>query len=334
MKNEIPTEVSFLGDLLPEVVGEMRSNLYKSLGEMGVLTGISELDKLIGGFRAPGLYIIGALSNMGKSALMTQFSLSAIKQDKKVLFFTLEMTNKEVVERVVVNEGEMPSYYFNDGAGATTQAEKAFAEEKLTDTEAVLNAHPKSLMLVDKRVTIDELVSISKKCSDVDLIVVDYAQIVECTKSHHGRHLEVGQITKDLKELAKEMDVPVVAGAQVNRIPVKPNKSEQRKPGLSDLRESASLEHDADTVLILHRERDEEGQLPKVGDATLTQVKARKRAHGEVTLTYIGEQFKFVPKPAETPSFQGSTTQSVIQANGPDGSLLDTPPPPKPYVPF
>ena len=304
-----------LKDHLHRVVKEMKEKLYKSQAEMGVLTSIPELDNLIGGFQPLGLYIVGARPNVGKSALLFQFALSAIKRGTKVTVFSLEMTADEVIERMVVNEGQISSSYLTQGGERLMQREREAIETSLGKASNTLQKYWENLTIFDHGMDIEQLVSLTRQ-QEVDLVIVDYIGLVKPTGTHFGRHLEVGQVSHELKELAKELKIPVVAGAQVNRAPASSKKSDQRKPGLADLRESGSLEQDADVVLMLHRERDEDGCFASVGEALITVAKGRKVRHGVVKTTYIGEQFRFEPMTFLEP------LKEPIQPHGPDGSLL------------
>ena len=307
-------KVLVLRELFPKVLADMEEKIDKSLSEMGILTGIPKLDQLIGGFKPLGLYIIAARTNVGKSALMIQFALEAIKQGKKVLFLSLEMTNEEVIERIVVNEGRIDSSYLNTGGDKLMQEQKNNIRIGLAKARSALEPYLDNLIMVDKKLSIDEVTLCSTE-QKADIIFVDYLQYVDPVGSHFSRHREVAQVSAGLKSIAKDLGVPVVAAVQVNRAPASSKKSEQRRPGLADLRESGDIEQDADVALILHRERDEDGHFVESGEATITVAKGRRVKQGTVNTIYIGEQFRFEPVATPSPS------DPLIQPNGPDGSL-------------
>ena len=318
MKTELPKGVK-LGEILPDVLRTMREKLYKHLKDMGITTGFKKWDQITGGIQPLDLWVVASRPNVGKSALMIQMALAALKQGKKVLFFSLEMTNEQVIQRMIVNDAQMSGTFLRTGGDKLTQVEKMEFERLLSEAEARFEKYKDNLIMIDqKMLNIDDLIAIAEAYKgQYDTIYIDYLQLLIPMKKNQPRHLEIGEITGKLKALSQKVGAPVVAGAQVNRGPASSKKSDQRKPGLSDIRESGCIEQDADLVAILDRKRDDDGCFMDVGPASITIEKARDSGHGVINTVFIGEQFRFEEE-IPIPHWEGS---EMIQKDGPDGSL-------------
>ncbi len=233
---------------------EMASNAYKNEeGIVGVPTGLRDLDDRLGGLHQSDLIIIAGRPSMGKTALATNIAFNAaskLQENKKkstVAFFSLEMSSEQLSTRILAEQSRIKSNDIRRGKISDEQFDK-FIETSKNISELPLY--------------IDETPAISiaalsnrarriKRIYGLDLIVVDYIQLMRATNTKDGRVQEISEITQGLKALAKELAVPVVALSQLSRAV---EQRDDKKPQLSDLRESGSIEQDADVVMFVYRE--------------------------------------------------------------------------------
>ena len=233
---------------------EMASNAYKNEeGIVGVPTGLRDLDDRLGGLHQSDLIIIAGRPSMGKTALATNIAFNAASklQDSKkkstVAFFSLEMSSEQLSTRILSEQSRIKSNDIRRGKISEEQFDK-FIETSKNISELPL--------------FIDETPAISvaalsnrarriKRIYGLDLIVVDYIQLMRAVKTKDGRVQEISEITQGLKALAKELAVPVLALSQLSRAV---EQRDDKKPLLSDLRESGSIEQDADVVMFVYRE--------------------------------------------------------------------------------
>ena len=277
----------------------IRSKSKTTIG--GVSTGFKNLDRHIHGLRGGAMYIIAARPGVGKSALALQMAMRVAQSRTadnvalEVAFFSLEMSTTENAERALSMETSMPSdvivravgfsgHYMHEALEFVKYASNIRLH---IDDDANVNA-------VGVRARTRRLASeCHRRGSKIGLVVVDYLQLVEQTmrSKSANRQEEVAQISRSLKKLSKELDVPVIALSQLNR-QIENRSGEAAKPRLADLRESGSLEQDADVVLMIHREAHEEGaeRIPH----SVIVAKARKGMRGEVAFSFHGATTKFL----------------------------------------
>ena len=233
---------------------EMASNAYKNEeGIVGVPTGLTDLDDRLGGLHKSDLVIIAGRPSMGKTALATNIAFNAAKkiQDdgKKtsIAFFSLEMSSEQLSTRILAEQSRIKSNDIRRGKISEDQFDK-FIETSKNISELPLY--------------IDETPAISiaalsnrarriKRLYGLDMVVVDYIQLMSASKYREGRVQEISEITQGLKALAKELSVPVLALSQLSRAV---EQRDDKKPQLADLRESGSIEQDADVVMFVYRE--------------------------------------------------------------------------------
>ena len=246
---------------------EMATNAMKNdQGIVGVPTGLTDLDERLGGFHKSDLIIIAGRPSMGKTALATNIAFHAAKknsdENKKsvVAFFSLEMSSEQLSTRIVSEQSRIKS---NDiRRGKITEEEM----NRLIETSRNIHELP---MLIDETpaITISTLSNRArrmKRLFGLDLIVVDYIQLMSSgSRRYDGRVQEISEITQGLKALAKELNVPVLALSQLSRAT---EQRDDKRPQLSDLRESGSIEQDADVVMFVYREEYYlERKEPKLG---------------------------------------------------------------------
>ena len=233
---------------------EMASSAYKNEeGIVGVPTGLTDLDGRLGGLHKSDLIIIAGRPSMGKTALATNIAFNAarkIQDDEKkssVAFFSLEMSSEQLSTRIISEQSRIKSNDIRRGKISEEQFDK-FIETSKNISELPLY--------------IDETPAISiaalsnrarriKRLFGIDLIVIDYIQLMRASRAREGRVQEISEITQGLKALAKELNVPVLALSQLSRAV---EQRDEKKPQLSDLRESGSIEQDADVVMFVFRE--------------------------------------------------------------------------------
>ena len=233
---------------------EMASKAFKNdEGIVGVPTGLTDLDDRLGGMHNSDLLIIAGRPSMGKTALATNIAFHAAKtlQEKgtksSVAFFSLEMSSEQLSTRILAEQSRIKSNDIRRGKISEEQFEK-FIETSKNISELPL--------FIDETPAIS-IASMSnrarriKRLFGLDLVVVDYIQLMSASNSRDGRVQEISQITQGLKALAKELSVPVLALSQLSRAV---EARDIKKPQLSDLRESGSIEQDADVVMFVYRE--------------------------------------------------------------------------------
>ena len=213
-----------------------------------IRTGLSDLDKILGGLNPSDLLIVAARTGVGKTSLMLNFARNAAvgQQHAKVAIFSLEMAGEQLAQRLLAAESRVDSARLRLGLHSESEESRIMNAHGLLSQAEIYVDDSAALQIPELRAKTIRL----KRDQGLDLIVVDYLQLVHGNRSDN-RVQEIGFITRSLKELARELDVPVVAGSQLSRAP------EQRQPHipmLSDLRESGSIEQDADVVLFIYRE--------------------------------------------------------------------------------
>jgi replicative DNA helicase len=255
----------------------------------GVPTGFTRLDNLTSGLQKSELIILAARPSMGKTALALNIARNAaVDANVPIAMFSLEMSKEQLSMRLLCSEARIDSSRLRGGF---------FSMEdwrKLTDAAGVLS---------DTSIFIDDTPDISameirakarrlKMEKDIGLVIIDYLQLMKGRMSAERRDLEISEISRSLKALAKELDVPVMALSQLNRMLEQRN---DKQPKLSDLRESGALEQDADVVAFIYRDEiyNSDGNNPKKGTADILIRKNRNGPTGEATLTFLDSYTRF-----------------------------------------
>ncbi len=275
---------------LEEAIAETYDRIDKRSGQeqtfSGLSTGFADLNELTAGFHASELIILAARPSVGKTAFALNVVRHAIIQEKEAIFFvSLEMSRLELAERLLCCQARVDSHRLRKGtltgedmeklieAGHTLRSAKLFIDDSPAQTMLRIAANARRL----------------KHRQDIKMVVIDYLQLIEPDNRRDPRQEQVSQISRRLKFLAKELAIPVLALAQVNRAA---EDRQDHRPRLSDLRESGSIEQDADTVLMLHRpDRYEPGQHDGIIEVIIC--KNRSGPVGEVTLAYIKQFMLF-----------------------------------------
>ena len=233
---------------------EMASNAYKNEeGIVGVPTGLRDLDDRLGGLHSSDLLIIAGRPSMGKTALATNIAFNAAKKlqesgrKSSVAFFSLEMSSEQLSTRILAEQSRIPSNDIRRGRISEDQFDK-FIETSKNVSELPLYIDETPAITI---AALSNRARRIKRIYNLDLIIVDYIQLMRAVKTKDGRVQEISEITQGLKALAKELNVPVLALSQLSRAV---EQRDQKKPQLSDLRESGSIEQDADVVMFVYRE--------------------------------------------------------------------------------
>jgi replicative DNA helicase len=212
-----------------------------------VRTGLGDLDNLLGGLNRSDLVIVAARTGVGKTSLMLNFARNAaIAKNAKVAIFSLEMAGEQLAQRLLAAESRVDSARLRLGLHSEVEESRIMhAHGVLSECEIYVD-DTAMLHIPELRAKLVRL----KRDQGLDLVIVDYLQLIQGNRSDN-RVQEISYITRSLKELARELDVPVVAGSQLSRAP---EHRQTHIPMLSDLRESGSIEQDADVVLFIYRE--------------------------------------------------------------------------------
>ncbi len=260
----------------------------------GLPTGIRELDNTITGLNRSDLIVLAARPGVGK----TSFGLNiarhvSVTVGRRVAFFSLEMGREQLASRLLSSEALVEGTKLR--SGDLTEGEWAHlieAGDILRQADLYFDDSPS--------ITVPEMKGKLRRLDHVDLVIVDYLQLMTGTRKNDNRVNEISEITRTLKVMAKELDVPVIALSQLRR---PTERTKDHRPGLSELRDSGSIEQDADIVIFLHREAynatSEGGQLSEDMDQNAAEIIVAKNRHGEtksIPVHWQGEYMRFTSR--------------------------------------
>ena len=255
----------------------------------GVPTGIKELDDTITGLNRTDFILLGARPGMGKTSFALNIARhAAVKADKRVAFFSLEMSKEQLVSRLLSTEAMVEGTKLRTGKLSEDEWIRLIeAGDILSKTQLYFDDNPS--------ITVPEIKAKLRRLKNVDLVVIDYLQLMTSSMRIDNRVQEISQITRNLKIMAKELNVPVLTLSQLAR---DSEKRTNHRPVLSDLRDSGSIEQDADIVLFLYREDYyQDSETPaEDGDRNQSECIIAKNRHGEtktVPLHWQGEYMRF-----------------------------------------
>lgn len=256
-------------------------------GITGTSTGFKDLDELTSGLQKSDLIIVAGRPSMGKTSFaMNIAEFVALKTKRAVAIFSMEMAAVQLLNRMLCSLGKINQQRFRNG---DLEAEEWF---RLTSTAGLLN---------DSKVFIDETPALSpaevrarcrrlKREHDLSLIVIDYLQLMQVPGTRENRTNEISEISRGLKALAKELNVPVIALSQLNR---KLEERTDKRPVMADLRESGAIEQDADLILFIYRDEVYNKDTPQKGKAEIIIAKQRNGPIGKVDLAFNGMYTRF-----------------------------------------
>ena len=292
---------------MDDVITNLDKAMHNPNFVIGISTGFLDLDKLLSGFQNSDLLILAARPSMGKTALAINFAINACVQDKKVGFFSLEMSAEQIAIRMLavysgIAISNLKTGYVEEGKYNLIKE----CSKKISEMPMFIDDSP-DLTIANIRSRARKV----KKQYDIDILFIDYLQLLKGSKissNYNNRVVEVSEITQGLKAIAKELNIPVVALSQLSRaVELRSDK----RPLLSDLRESGSIEQDADIVMFIYREeyylsrgayggsksefaKDQATRLQEVKNlAEIIIAKHRNGAIGNVILSYLSKLAKF-----------------------------------------
>jgi replicative DNA helicase len=276
-----------LSELMQPTLDEMESIESRGAGLAGVPTGFAELDDLTNGLHPGQMVIVAARPGAGKSTLALDLARSAsIKNGLTSAIFSLEMSQLEITMRLLSAEASVALGHIRGGK---------MTEQDWTRVSTKMGQVSEAPMYIDDspNLTMMEIRAKARRLKqrhDLKLVVIDYIQLMTSGKKVESRQLEVSEFSRQLKLLAKELEVPVVALSQLNR---GPEQRTDKKPMLSDLRESGSLEQDADMVVLLHRPDLYDKESERAGEADFIVAKHRNGPTKEITVAFQGHYSRF-----------------------------------------
>lgn len=288
-KGRLPT----MKDQVMEAIEAIEVLYERKGGITGISTGFSELDRLTSGLHPGEMIVIAARPSMGKTALAMNIAEHvAINEKLPLAVFSLEMSSQQLIQRLLCSRARVNLQKVRDGFLSDRDFPSlTSAASKLAEAQIYIDDSP-GLSILELRAKARRL----RAKQEIQLIVVDYLQLLRSTtrRAQDNRQLEISEISAGLKGLAKELKIPIIVLAQLNR---QPEARTGGKPRLSDLRESGSIEQDADLVGLLVRpeiyEEDEDARAEKAGEAELIIAKQRNGPVGEIALTFLKEFTRF-----------------------------------------
>ena len=282
------TSYSLIKDVLVDTFNNLEELATRESGVIGIPSGFVDLDAKTLGFMPGQLIIVAARPAMGKSAFaLNLLTNAAVKSNKAVAYFSLEMSKEELVGRILASEAMVDSQKIRSG--------------KLEDEDwiSLTNA---SGSLSETKIILDDTsgfspIELRAKCRklkmeyDIGLVVVDYLQLMNASKTNASRQADISEISRSLKVLAREIGVPIIALSQLSRAP---EQRPDHRPMLSDLRESGSIEQDADMVMFLYRDDYYNPETEKKNVAEVILAKNRAGQTGTTELLWLNQYTKFV----------------------------------------
>jgi replicative DNA helicase len=254
----------------------------------GVPTGFADLDELTNGFHGGQMIIVAARPAVGKSTLALDFCRAAsVHNNLTSIFFSLEMSRSEITMRLLSAEAKVPLNHMRKGPMTEDDWNKLGPKMGQVSSAPLFIDDSPNMTMMEIRAKARRL----KQRHDLRLIVIDYLQLMTSGKKVESRQVEVSEFSRQIKLLAKELDVPVIALSQLNR---GPEQRSDKRPMMSDLRESGSIEQDADLVMLLHREDVYERESPRAGEADIIVAKHRNGPTRDVVVSFQGHYSRFV----------------------------------------
>jgi replicative DNA helicase len=281
-----------LAEAMEGALDEIESISNRSGQMTGVPTGFHDLDALTNGLHPGQMVIIAARPAIGKSTLGLDLARScSIKNGLTCVIFSLEMGRNEIIMRLLSAEARVALHHMRSGTMTDEDwARLARRMGPVSEAPLFIDDSP-NMSMMEIRAKARRL----KQRHDLQLVIIDYMQLMQHGSSNSrrpdNRQQEVSEISRSLKLLAKELEVPVIAISQLNR---GPEQRTDKRPMMSDLRESGSLEQDADVIILLHREDAYERESPRAGEADLIVAKHRNGPTANITVAFQGHYSRFV----------------------------------------
>jgi replicative DNA helicase len=274
-------------ELLNETMDQLEENYERGDTITGAATGYDDLDELLSGLQPSTLNIVGARPAMGKTSFGLGMATHIAKHSgKPVLVFSLEMGHSELTQRILASEAKVDSTKLRTGKLSESDWSKIGLAVGRLEVPLFLDDNP--------QVTVMEIRAKARRIKaqhgGLALIMIDYLQLMSGSGNSENRQLEVSEISRNLKVLARELEVPIVALSQLSR---NLESRSDKRPMLADLRESGSLEQDADVVMFLYRDEVYNPESPDKGSAEVIVSKHRSGPIGTKRLVFLGQYTRF-----------------------------------------
>ncbi len=300
----VDNDLTHIQDIMVDVLDQMKENRENQKTTRGLPTGFAQLDRLLGGLNKNDLLVLAARPGMGKTSFALTMALNAATRlESKVGIFSLEMGKDQVAQRLLAMESDLNLHQLRIGAlGDSQWGLLEAASENVSGSRLYLDDTPGS--------SVSDIRGKSRRLHakvNLDLLIVDYMQLMSGSDSRaNGRHgenrqQEITYISSSLKNLARELDIPVVALSQLSRAV---ESRQDKRPMLQDLRESGSIEQDADVVMFLYRDDYYDEESLDQGLAELIVAKHRNGALGKVKFHFKKETTSFVELPEQTHGYR------------------------------
>jgi len=289
-------------DIVHEVIDQIEKAVHSKQAVTGVPTGLTAFDRMTTGFQKSDLILIAARPSMGKTAFAQNIVAHVVlEKNTPVLFFSLEMNRHAIMQRFIAAEAKVnlkdirTGFFRRDRWQDLTTAAARFAEAPL-----YINDNPGMTVYSVRAIARQLMSNLRRENKKLGMVVIDYLQLLRGGggSRQENRQQEVSEISRSLKQLARELEVPVIALAQLSRASEDKTRQDNR-PKLSDLRESGSLEQDADLVTLIHREGYYKPMDPTLENkATLIIAKQRQGPTGHVDVLFLRDITRFVDEAA------------------------------------
>ena len=274
-----------IGPMFNDVLEQIELMEQRGSDLTGLATGYTDLDRKLAGLQAANLVVIASRPGMGKSSLALGIAINVAAQDEPVAIFSLEMSKEELVQRILSSVGKVDSMKLRAGQLGPLWQRVVDAAGKMYKAPIYIDDSP-VVTVTDIRAKCRRL----KRKKGLSLVVVDYLQLMQAS-NRENRQQEISEITRNLKNLARELEVPIIAASQLNR---SLEQREDKRPRLSDLRESGAIEQDADVVMFIYRhEYYHPEEVEKKGIAEVIIAKHRAGSIGPIEMTFQAEFTRF-----------------------------------------
>lgn len=306
-ENNFRRDYSDMNSLVKIAYDEIEKSQSNESGVSGIPTGFTELDRMTAGFQRGTLIILAARPAMGKTAFALSIARNmAVEFDKPIAFFSLEMTGVELTMRLISSESEIPADKFKKGGLEEWQKQQIYQKSERLSTAPIYIDDTPQLTIFELRAKCRRL----KQRYGIEMVFIDYLQLMHGggDNKNGNREQEISTISRQLKALSKELNIPILALSQLSR--AVETRGGDKKPQLSDLRESGAIEQDADIVMFIYRpeyykiESDDKGSTE--GKADIILAKHRSGGTGDVRLRFIGKYARF-----ENDSYYADETTTV-----------------------
>ena len=278
--------------LIKNLISPALDSIARAYGQHGAVTGLPsgfiDLDHMTAGFQPSDLILVAARPSMGKSSFVLNITqYAAVKEKKSVAFFSLEMSKEQLTSRMISAEAMIDAQKIRNGNLETTDFERLLNGASVLGEAKIFIDDTPGISVADLRAKCRKL----KLTHGLDLIIIDYLQLMTGSARSESRQQEISEISRSLKAIAREMQAPVIALSQLSR--AVESRSEHR-PMLSDLRESGAIEQDADVVMFLFREEYYNATPENKGQAEVIIAKQRNGPTGSAKLLWLGEYTRFM----------------------------------------